>query len=555
MPDKQLPARPSLEQYKRQARDLVRDHSLATPDALARIAQHHPRFSKQAKPTTFTRTDAQLVIAREHGFDSWPKFSRHIETLRVMQAVASVTDPVAAFIAAASTPRGGADHTSGTLEEADLLLARHPQVATINIYTAVLLGDDTSVKRFLATDRSHSAAGGGPYAWDPLTYLCFSRYLRIDRTRSAAFVRTARALLDAGADANTGWPEIIDQTKDNPNGRTILESAIYGSAAVAQNPALTRLLLERGADPNDEETPYHVPESYDHSVMNVLLESGKLNATSLSWMLVRKADWHDEAGIRLLLKHGANPNLPTRWGNNALQHAVLRDNQLSTIASLFDHGADASALNPHHGRSAAMIAAYRGRADILGLVKQRSTDLDLRGINALVAACAQNDRESIRTLTTSQPQLIAEVVEQGGTLLTEFAGNGNVEGLRNLLDLGISVAATHQQGDGYFELAKGSTALHNAAWRARHAAVKALIARGAPVNALDAKKRSPLMLAIKACVDSHWKRYRTMESIEALLSAGASTTGIELPCGYDEADALLRAYTVQARLSPTPKRT
>jgi hypothetical protein len=40
---------------------------------------------------------------------------------------------------------------------------------------------------------------------------------------------------------------------------------------------LTRLLLERGADPNEVETPYHVPESYDNSALKVLVESGKLN--------------------------------------------------------------------------------------------------------------------------------------------------------------------------------------------------------------------------------------------------------------------------------------
>ena len=37
--------------------------------------------------------------------------------------------------------------------------------------------------------------------------ICFSRYLRLDRTRSDGFLRAATALLDAGASANTGWME------------------------------------------------------------------------------------------------------------------------------------------------------------------------------------------------------------------------------------------------------------------------------------------------------------------------------------------------------------
>jgi Ankyrin repeat len=90
--------------------------------------------------------------------------------------------------------------------------------------------------------------------------------------------------------------------------------------------------------------------------------------------------------------------------------------------------------------------------------------------------------------------------------------------------------------------AKNSTALHVAAWRAWPAAVKELIAHGAVVDALDGKGRNALSLAIKACVDSYWTRRRSPESTAALLAAGASVQGIELPTGYDEIDALLRRY-------------
>ena len=546
MPVKQLPARPNLEQYKRQARDLVRDHGLGKPDAIARASQHHPRLQKispsKLQKTALTRTDAQLVIAREHGFESWPKFAQHIDSLRIADAVASIADPVAAFFAAASVARDG--HRAGTVDEAELILARYPDVATSSIYAAALLGDDRSVKKFLAQDRGLAKIKGGPCGWDALTYLCFSRYLRIDHHRSDAFVRAARVLLEAGAPANTGWYEVIDQ----PSDRTILESAIYGAAGVAQHAGVTRLLLEYGADPNDEETPYHAPESYDPSVMQVMLESGKLNATSLSWMLIRKADWHDEAGMRLLLEHGADPNLNTRWGSNALQHAVLRDNQLSTIGLLLDHGADAVRANPHHGRSAAMIAARRGRADILDLIEHRGVALNFQDVDLLIAACARNHLDTAHTVVERQPQLLTELVDQGGTLLTEFAGTGNAAGLRNLLDLGIHVDAPYLQGDGYWDIAKASTALHNAAWRGRHSAVKELITRGANVNAVDSKGRTPLTLAVKACVDSYWKRDRAPDSIEALLRAGANTNDVEIPCGYDEADALLRAYTGMDRI-------
>src|SRR5581483_1761438 len=176
-------------------------------------------------------------------------------------------DPVASFIEAACVPRD--HHASGTVDEAQRLLAQHPDLARRSVHAAAILADDAAVASFLAADPAGATATGGPRGWDPLTHLCFSRYLRLDPSRSDAFVRTARVLLDAGASANTGWYETVDQ----PNPRPVFESAIYGAAGVARHAGLTRLLLERGADPNDEETPYHVPETWDNSVMRVLLDS------------------------------------------------------------------------------------------------------------------------------------------------------------------------------------------------------------------------------------------------------------------------------------------
>ncbi len=160
----------------------------------------------------------------------------------------------------------------------------------------------------------------------------------------------------------------------------------------------------------------------------------------------------------------------------------------------------------------------------------------LHGVDGLIAACAKGDRE-----VAGQLQFVGELLAQGGTLLAQFANNGNVEGLRSLLDLGVSASALYH-GDPYFDIAKDSTALHVAAWRAWPAAVKELIERGAPVNALDGKGRTALALAVKACVDSYWTRRRSPDSVDALLKAGATLSGIEIPSGYDEVDELLRRH-------------
>jgi ankyrin repeat protein len=113
--------------------------------------------------------------------------------------------------------------------------------------------------------------------------------------------------------------------------------------------------------------------------------------------------------------------------------------------------------------------------------------------------------------------------------------------VERFLDLGVEVRARFAEGDGYFGVAKNSTALHVAAWRARHATVKRLIERGAPVDEVDGAGRTPLALAVRACVDSYWSERRSPESVEALLRAGASVNGVPVPSGYEEVDALLRA--------------
>jgi len=442
-------------------------------------------------------------------------------------------DPAARFIVAACSPRNG--HRSGTLDEAEMILGQDPQVAGSSIYAASILGDETTVRGFLARDPSGATAKGGPLGWDALTYVCFSRYLRLDRTRSDAFVHTARALLDAGASSNTGWIEMID----HPNPRPVIESAIYGAAAIAQHSGLTRLLLERGADPNDEETAYHVIETYDNSVLRILLESGRFNKQSLAVALLRKCDWHDLNGLQLVLENGADPNWMSGWGLTAFHQALRRDNRLAMIELLLDYGADP--LQPsREGTSAILIAARRGRADALDLFEKRGMPIQLSGLDQLIAACARDDKTTIRSLIAAGPQLKSELTERGGTLLAEFAGNGNAAGVRDLLDLGVAANALYGEGDGYYGIARESTALHVAAWRAQPDVVRELIAQGADVDARDGQDRTALQLAVKACVDSWWTERRSPDSVRELLAAGASTEGIELPTGYAEIDALLR---------------
>ena len=82
---------PSLEQYKKQAKDLVKAFASGAVEERQRIKQHHPRLGKlsdaERASAKFRLADAQLIIARENAFPSWTKFK---EYLLFHQAVAAL---------------------------------------------------------------------------------------------------------------------------------------------------------------------------------------------------------------------------------------------------------------------------------------------------------------------------------------------------------------------------------------------------------------------------------------------------------------------------------
>ena len=78
----QLPSRPSLEQSRNQARELLRAVQAGELAVLERVRQHHPRAAEVTQPgARFTLSDAQVVIAREAGLPSWPRLRRQIERI------------------------------------------------------------------------------------------------------------------------------------------------------------------------------------------------------------------------------------------------------------------------------------------------------------------------------------------------------------------------------------------------------------------------------------------------------------------------------------------
>ena len=75
---RRLPERSSLEQLRKEAKDLLRAARAGDAGALARIAS-----ARRTNPgARVILAHAQLAIAREYGFPSWPRLARHVESHR-----------------------------------------------------------------------------------------------------------------------------------------------------------------------------------------------------------------------------------------------------------------------------------------------------------------------------------------------------------------------------------------------------------------------------------------------------------------------------------------
>ena len=89
MPEQSLPRRPDLAQLRRQAKELRDALRGGEKGAIERFRRY-----SQAAAETVTLSAAQLVIAREHGFPSWPQLKERVETpVRAGQSPDSLGDP------------------------------------------------------------------------------------------------------------------------------------------------------------------------------------------------------------------------------------------------------------------------------------------------------------------------------------------------------------------------------------------------------------------------------------------------------------------------------
>ena len=234
-----LPARPSLDHLRREARDLLRAAQSGDTAAADRIR------AVSAAPTL---ASAQLAVAREYGFASWARLKTTVE--------ARTTDLArqADMFCEASIR----DWTGRAVR----MLAATPELAGYNFATAVILGDADRVRAEIARDPGLATRVDARTGWTALHAACASNWHRLDPARAGGLLAVVRILLDAGAD-----PGGHARAARPRGGWTPLRCAVAGSA----NPPVVALLLERGAVPDDHDLYLAGFGGDDHESLRLLL--------------------------------------------------------------------------------------------------------------------------------------------------------------------------------------------------------------------------------------------------------------------------------------------
>jgi len=522
MPSRRLPERPDLGQLRRQAVELRDTARAGDPGAAERIAPH----LSIRTGATVTLAAAQLVIAREHGFSSWPMLKAEVEARTL-----SPEQRADAFLEAS---------VEGLTGRAVRLLEGAPQLAVFDISTAAVVGDASTARDRIARDPAVAVEADRRRRWPPLLYVCHSHWHRIDPSRANGMLEVARLLLDAGADPNAN---------NGLRPRCGYRSALYGATGIANNPAITRLLLERGANPDDDESLYHsVYHAPDFACLRLLLEYGA--AVDGTNAMAAMIDTGSADGVRLLLNAGADPGRPRPAEDapdgyladlslNPLYRAIETHCIGELVALLLAAGADPNAPG-RDGRTPLRLATRRGREDIAELLLGQGARDDATGIDRFLGTCARGDRAGAERLVALDPELVSRLSEEDLTVIVDAADDDGTEAVGLMLELGFPLEARNYNG---------ATALHAAAYCGAAGLVRLLIERGADLESRDREfGGTPLSWATvgsgerpKYNPDGDW-----VGTVRALLDAGASPecVWVSTKPPSEEVAALLHAYGV-----------
>ncbi len=246
--------------------------------------------------------------------------------------------------------------------------------------------------------------------WGGLTPLIFA-------TREGDMA-TVKALVEAGADVNEtssyDWTALLVATQNKYYliGKYLLEHG--ANPNIANGGCWTPLYIatdNRNIEAGDY--PVRKPDMDHLDFIKLLLEHGadpnRRMCSSTETRTIFTNQWLDESGatpflraaqsgdlvlMKLLLRYGANPHIPTYVGVTPLMVASgigwvegvtyewSPKETYDTVKFLLDLGADVNAQDLVDRRTALMGAAHKGRNDVIMLLVQHGADLSLHDIGS-----------------------------------------------------------------------------------------------------------------------------------------------------------------------------
>ena len=365
MPVRLLPENPSLQHLRYQAKDLLKGHREHDPALAQRIREFHPRWRDASDAEIFathlTLSDAQLAIAREYGFASWPRLKRRIEKPKPSDEVTlphheRIEDPI--------FRRGVELIDAGDVEGLREHLRKHPGVT-----------------------RQQVEFEGGNYFRNPslLEFIAENPIRRGKLPKN--IVEIASVILDAGVE-----PSVLNRTL------MLVATGCVPRECQVQIP-LIDLLCDRGASPNGAAEVAAV--LFETQAVDALVQRGAhmtlplasaLGKISEARYLLKKADpgqrhlalslasqyGHTEI-VKLLLDAGEDPNRFNPVGGHSHStplHQAAGNGHLDVVKLLIAHGAKTDVKDILFGGTPEGWANHNGKKDVATYLRSTAPPKD-----------------------------------------------------------------------------------------------------------------------------------------------------------------------------------
>jgi ankyrin repeat protein len=364
-----LPLRPNVERYKKLAKDLIKVCKSDDPDAIGdwaeawvktlvrrsginlgrresrRIVRWTEQVERFVQRTLLNKdgpqcrlADAQFVVARSHGFESWPKFSKHLNQLSQKSSI------VAKFEAAADAI------CNGDLKTLKRLLAEEPKLI-----------HSRSTREHKATLLHYVSANG------------------VEGYRQKTpknIVEIATVLLKVGADVNAE----ADVYGGGATALGLVATSVHPFRAGVQNP-LMQILLDHGADIDHETSAGNRQDVVTGALANGRGEAAVYLADRGAPLTLESA-----AGVGRLdvVKRffNADGRLKGKTTKRELQAALKHAcawGRLNVVEFLLDKGVDLS-RDRGDGQTPMHCAAIGGQLEIIKFLLKQNAPLEAKNI-------------------------------------------------------------------------------------------------------------------------------------------------------------------------------